>query len=348
MKSHFAQAEYGKVIMKSKDLPKPGPGQMLLEAECSALSPGTEHSLMSGFILPLPQNIGYSVVASVLETGEGVTAFNVGDLVVATAQHASHLILDERICTPAPKDIDKEQAAIFNLAHTALYGIRRTQIKLGEPVAVFGQGMVGALAAQLARLSGATPLIVTDIDDKKLEISKAMGAHYAINTRKNPDELKAVIGELGYGGVPVVIEATGIREPLELAFEIVSERGRVMMLSTVLEDGGVPKYDTNLFEKGATLIGGYVNSKPFSLRRNDLTIRVEWPPILLDKDSRFISSDIWTSDEDIRVVLNLIKYGSLKIKPLITHRFSAKQIPEAYDLVWNKEPGLVGGLICWK
>lgn len=266
---------------------------------------------------------------------------------MATGQHASHLLLDERIVTPAPAGIDMEQAAFFILAHTAMLGIRRTKIQLGEPVVVLGQGMVGAFAAQLAKLSGATPVIVTDLDDKRLGYAKAMGVHHAINTKSNPEELTKLIDDLGMGGVPVVIEATGARQPLEQAAEIVSEGGRIMMLSTVFGDK-VPNIYENLFTKGATLIGGYVNSKPFNLSRYDLTIKVEWPPILVDQPKRFISSDIWTSDEDIRVILNLIKYGSLNIKPLITHRFSVDQIPEAYELVWNRDTDLLGGVIRWK
>jgi threonine dehydrogenase-like Zn-dependent dehydrogenase len=72
-----------------------------------------------------------------------------------------------------------------------------------------------------------------------------------------------------------------------------------------------------------------------------------WPPRIEDEPVRFVSSDIWTSDEDIRVILNLIRYGALDIKPLITHRFSVSQIPEAYDMVWRKEESLIGGVICW-
>ncbi|HML37648.1 MAG TPA: alcohol dehydrogenase, partial [Bacillota bacterium] len=110
----------------------------------------------------------------------------------------------------------------------------------------------------------------------------------------------------------------------------------------------MPKFAETLFMKGARLIGGYVNSKPFSLKRYDLTIEVEWPPILIKNPNRFVSSNVWTSDEDIRVILNLIRYGVLDIKPLITHRFTADQIPEAYDLVWKKDPSMLGGLIRWK
>lgn len=347
MKTQYAVAEYGKVVMQTKELSKPGPGQLLLEAEYSSISPGTENSLMAGKVLPLPQKIGYSMVASVIDVGEGVTDYKTGDLIVATGHHASHLILDEGVVTPAPKGIDMEQAAFFIIAHTSMYGIRRTKLQLGEAAVILGQGMIGALTAQLAKLAGAMPVIVTDIDDKRLEQAKVMGIHHAINTRTHPDELARVIDSLNTGGVPVVFEATGAREPLELAFEIVGEHGRVMILSAV-NGGNMPKFDENLFMKGATLIGGYVNSKPFSLKRYDLSMDNKWPPVLVNQPARFISSDAWTSDEDIRVILKLINYGALNIKPLITHRFSADQIPEAYDQVWKKDPSLLGGLICWK
>jgi threonine dehydrogenase-like Zn-dependent dehydrogenase len=100
--------------------------------------------------------------------------------------------------------------------------------------------------------------------------------------------------------------------------------------------------------KGASLIGTYVNSKPFALRRSDLTIKGAWPPIMDDKLRRYVNSDMWTSDEDIRVFLNLIRYGTINIKPLISHRFTYEQIPEAYEMVWNQDPSLLGGVIKWK
>jgi threonine dehydrogenase-like Zn-dependent dehydrogenase len=174
-----------------------------------------------------------------------------------------------------------------------------------------------------------------------------MGVHYAINPKSEPGKLEEVVASLGTGGVPVVFEATGSRQPLEQAFEIVSERGRVMMLSQVHGEDA-PKYDQNLMMKGATLIGSYVNSKPFALRRVDLTIKGKWPPEIADQTTRYSNSDSWTSDEDIRVILNLIKYGSLNLTPLISHRFTVDEIPQAYDLVWKLDPNLLGGVICWK
>jgi 2-desacetyl-2-hydroxyethyl bacteriochlorophyllide A dehydrogenase len=357
METRFVEAGLGKVTVKTKQIPDPGPGQLLLKAECSAISPGTEHSLMTGKMMPLPQNAGYSMVARVAGLGEGVTDFKKGDLVVATGEHADYLVLDEHIVTPTPEGIDEEQAAFFVLAHTALYGIRRTKIQLGESMVVLGQGMVGLLAAQLARLSGACPLIVTDVSDKRLALAKEMGVHHAINTKTDPDALVKTIRDIGPGAPAVVLEAAGVPETMKQAINIVGERGRVLFLSTVFEDTlkKVPFADmfTELFMKGATLIGAYINSKPFSLKRYDLRFPdpekgERWPPKITDKSKRFVSSDIWTSEEDIRTVLNLIKYGVLNLKPLITHRFSVDEIPAAYDIVWKQDPGLIGGLIKWK
>jgi threonine dehydrogenase-like Zn-dependent dehydrogenase len=134
---------------------------------------------------------------------------------------------------------------------------------------------------------------------------------------------------------------------LAQAFEIVSERGRVVMISQVHGES-MPEIDEPLMMKGASLIGTYVNSKPFSLRRTDLGINGAWPPTISNRLERYVNSDIWTSDDDFRVALDFIKYGSLDIRPLISHRFTYEEIPKAYDLVWNKDASLLGGVIKWK
>jgi len=348
----YAQAEYGKVVLKRKALAAPDKNQLLLEAVYSALSPGTERDLMSGKVVPLPQAIGYAMIARVVETGADVTGFKAGDIVACTGEHAEYLVLSEDAATPVPVGTDLEQAAFFNLAHTALYGIRRTKIQLGESVLVLGQGMIGLLTAGLARQAGACPVIVTARDDERLKLSKQLGAHITVNVREHQDELERTLKGLGSGGPAIVFEAAGSPETMTQSLALVGERGRVMILSTVHDDTGnsmeFNEMMRGLFMKGATLIGSYVNSKPFYLKRRDIVFNEKWPPGLSDRETRFTSSDIWTSDEDIRTVMNLIYYGSLDLRPLITHRFSVEQIPEAYEMVWKKDRSLIGGLICWK
>jgi len=347
MKTKFAQVELGKVVLKEKELAAPGPGQVLLEAEYSTMSPGTEWALMGEHIVPLPTSIGYSMAAKVIEVGEGVTDLKVGDNVVTTGEHAQYLLMDQYNCTPAPAGIDMEQAAFFNLGHTGMYALRRANLQLGEPAIVMGQGFVGAITAQCARCAGALPIIVTDLDDGRLEVAKKMGVDYAINPSEEPEKLQKVVNSLDRGGCPVIFEATGSRQPLEQAFELVSERGRVVMISQVHGET-MPNYDDNLMQKGASLIGTYVNSKPFALKRADLVIKGTWPPVMDSNLRRYTGTEVWTCDEDIRVFLNLIFYGKINIAPLISHRFTYEEIPQAYELVWKKDPTLVGGVIKWK
>lgn len=347
MKSLSAVVEReGVVRLTSCDCPDPGPGQLLLKAAFSTLSPGTERALMAGNILPLPQRIGYSMAAHVVAVGDGVSGFGVGDAVVATAGHDQYQLVDQHGVTPVPADVDLEHAAFFNIAHTAMYAIRRSQLTLGEPALVMGQGLVGALTAQLARLAGAAPLIVVETNLRRLEIARANWADIAVNPLEQPGRLESEIDDLGLGGVPVVFEATGMRAPLDQAVAVVSERGRVMMMSTT-RDAAAPDLTEALMMKGATLIGGYINSKPFSLQRRDMLIGRQWPPAVDPEPRRYHNTDFWTSDNDIRAVIELIRLGRLDIDALISHRFTTEQIPDAYRLVWNSDPSLLGGVIRW-
>lgn len=348
MKTIYAEAQPGKVVLKEKELPAPGPGQVLLKGKYSAMSPGTENGLLGEHIVPLPTNIGYAMAAEVIEVGEGVEDLKVGDHVVTTGEHAQYLIMDEMNCTLCPEGVDLRQAAFWNLGHTGMYALRRANLQMGEPCAVLGQGFVGAITAQCARIAGALPVIVTDLDDTRLEAAKKMGVDIAINSKTDPEGLEREVAALNRGGLPVIFEATGARGPLMQAAELVSERGRLVMISQVHGEA-MPPIDDPIMQKGASLIGTYVNSKPYKLKRADLLIEGGWPPVMGKKLNRYVNSDCWTSDEDIQVFLNLIKYGKLDITPLISHGFKYTEIPEAYaNYVFpNVDPSMTGGLISW-
>ena len=348
MKTLYAQAQQGKVVLAEKELPAPGPGQVLLKAKYSAMSPGTEWALLNGFIVPLPTSIGYAMVAEVIECGPEVYELKVGDHIVTTGEHAQYLIMDEMNCTICPEGVDLRQAAFWNLGHTGMYAIRRANLQLGEPCAVLGQGFVGAITAQVAKLAGACPVIVTDLDNSRLDAAKTMGVDIVINSKEDPEGLQREVDKLGRGGLPVIFEATGARGPLMQAAELIGERGRLVMISQVHGEA-LPPIDDPIMQKGASLIGTYINSKPFKLRRADLFIEGVWPPVMHKQTTRYTGSDVWTSDEDIRVFLDLIKYGKLDITPLISHEFKYTDISQAYaDYVCpNISPDMTGGLINW-
>lgn len=337
--------EPGRVAVQPTELREPAAGEVLIEAACSALSPGTEQHIMQGQQFPPPFPIGYALVGHIAAIGPDVRAFKTGDAVVATAPHGSHVIADQRFVTPLPDGVELEQAALFNLAHTALYGVRQARIELGEAVAVIGQGVVGLLAARIAQLDGGLPVIAIDIDEQRLAFSRSLGIHEAVKG-SDTAQLRRILDGLPGDGAPVVIEATGLRAPLNQALDIVATRGRVVMLG-VTHDAATVDIHERLTMKGAALIGAYVNSKPWSLSQTHVTI-AQWPPALLPGSQRYAGPGVWTSDEDVRTVLNLMKYGALDVRPLITHRFTPDQVPAAYERVKAQDRALIGGVIHWR
>ncbi len=350
MKTLYAEAQVdGSVVLKEKELPAPGSGEVLLKGMYSAMSPGTESGLLANQIVPLPTSIGYAMAAEVIEVGPDVHDLKVGDHVVTTGEHAQYLIMNELNCTICPENVDMKQASFWNLGHTGMYALRRSGLQLGEPCAVIGQGFVGAVTAQLARLAGACPVIVTCHHDEHLDAAREMGVDVAINSNTDPDGLENAIKAIGRDGLPVIFEASGNRNALMQAAELVAERGRVIMISQVHGEQ-MPPIDDPIMQKGASLIGTYVNSKPYKLRRADLFIDGTWPPVMHNDLLRYVNSDCWTSDEDIQVYLNLIAYGKLDITPLISHEFNYKDIGKAYaENVFPKiNPKMSGGVICWE
>jgi 2-desacetyl-2-hydroxyethyl bacteriochlorophyllide A dehydrogenase len=338
-------AERGRVALQDFELPEPGAGQLLIESEYSTLSPGTERNLILGNSHPLPCALGYSLSGRVAAIGAGVTRWQVGDALVTTGRHATLVLADERFCTPVPEGTDLEQAAFFNLAHTALYGVRRGGVQLGEAVVVLGQGLVGLLAARIAQLAGGLPVIALDLDEDRLAISRAMGIQEVLLAADGA-RLQSLIASLPGGRVPVVIECTGVRQPLQQALDIVAERGRIVLLSTTFGDEALP-FHQKLGMKGATLIGAYVNSKPWSLFRTDVEMP-DWPPSMAPGLKQDFGGEPWSSDADIRAVLQLIRYGQLDLRPLITDRVTPDAAPATYDRVVHQDRQLIGGVIRWK
>lgn len=330
-----------------KDLPLEDlqPHQVTVRSHFSSISAGTESALMAGYILPLPQIIGYSMAGIVEAVGSDVQHLKVGDAVVSTAAHADIQNIDAANVTLVPEGVSLEQACFFNLAHTALYAIRQAEIQAGQPLLVIGQGLVGQLITMFGQLAGAMPIVVIENNPERLTLAGLSGADVGVAAANASSAIPALLKELGQGGFPAVIEATGLRDPLNNAIQWVGERGKVVMMSTTADDGDALDTHT-LMMKGASLVGGYVNSKPFGLQRRDLEI-VAWPPSMSTQVKHYQAKDEWSSDEDIKVFLTALKYGRMDLEHLISHRFSWRDIPAAYDLVKQKDRHLIGGVFNW-
>ena len=143
-------------------------------------------------------------------------------------------------CAELPEKVDFVEASSMGCRYvTAFHGILdQGQVKAEENVVVYGCGGVGLSAIQIAAALGAR-VIAVDLDDRKLELAKEVGAADGVNGKKT-DPVKAVM-ELTHGGADVSVDALGIAATCRNAISSLRKRGRHIQigLTTNLEKGEV-------------------------------------------------------------------------------------------------------------
>src|SRR6202048_3246485 len=196
----------------------------------------------------LPHLLGHEASATVVETGPGVTTVKPGDTVVlhwrpslgiqceppaykwrgaklnagwVTTFNDFAVISENRMTVIAP-DYDLKVAPLLGCAVTTAAGVinNDAKVKIGQSVVVFGVGGVGLNVVQFAQLAGAHPIVAIDLIDAKLEMARQRGATHVLNPSRTKDlaaEIRALVGQKG---PDKVIETTGAKAVIELAYDI--------------------------------------------------------------------------------------------------------------------------------
>lgn len=159
-----------------------------------------------------------------------------------------------------PDNVRDEEAAFLEPLACVVHGNKIAQINEGESVLIMGSGPIGLLHLQLARLNGASPIIVADPHDEKLGIAKTLGADHVLNSRS--EDYHDRINELTDGkGPEIVVEAVGRVEAWQNAFNIVDHGGKVLLF------GGCPagteaSFDTGKLHYGEVKLLGTFHHDP--------------------------------------------------------------------------------------
>ena len=308
------------------DPPAPQKGQVLLRALATLISPGTERAFflnLSNTDPEFPFCPGYSFVGEVIAVGDGVAALKAGDRVVCRAAHQSHALVEAGDCLKVPSQLADEEAAFFALLAIAMQGVRKARIELGESVAVLGAGVVGILAMRLAQLSGGVPVVGIDLDERRLELAKRVGADETlISDERAPDKLRAL---LGAAGAEVVIELTGAPAAVVTAFQMAAPRGRVVLVGSTRGLTSEVNFYRDVHKKGLLVIGGHESTRPF------------WES----------SPGYWTPMREYAACLNLMARQRIQTAPLITHRYNWREFPAAYAQLANWDKEAMGMIVEW-
>jgi threonine dehydrogenase-like Zn-dependent dehydrogenase len=197
-----------------------GPNEVIIKNKVSHISAGTELACIAGLEswFEIPATPGYTAVGEIIDKGDLVSNFEIGDLVYTFGPHARYFKIDitdrwHGICVRVPDGLNPDLASFTHMGGIAITALRASNIELGDLVVVSGLGTIGNLAAQFAQLQGAT-VVGTDINEERIQIAKRCGIRQTINVAEKDlsAELLALTGRekadcwIDASGQPAVIE----------------------------------------------------------------------------------------------------------------------------------------------
>ncbi len=320
------------VELESFEIPVPQAHQILVRNACTQVSAGSESNFLrfgpKSYGLPdgLPRaNIGYMAVGRIVAVGRDVQGFAVGDRVTTGSAHATHSLIDvtpTAAIDPVPDGVSDEAAGFASLGDVALHGVRRAKLQIDQSVAIFGLGIVGQLVLQLARISGAHPLIAIDLVDERLELAKKSGATHIVNAGR--EDVVQRVKEITRGaGAEAVFHCAQAASILQPAMECAADRGTVVLTGSPPGTATI-RLKEELLRKELILTGTYESGL------NDS--HVYWR---------------WTRQRNRRSCLRLMASGELQLGHLLTHVVPAAQAPAIYEMLLKSSTGWLGIVFKW-
>ena len=359
MKQLLQNLKNGKSIVEAVPIPTPHDGQALVKTEASLVSAGTERMVVEfseksllgkarsrpdlvkqvldkarreGLVntaqsafnrLDQPMALGYSSAGVIVALGEKMDGFRVGQRVACSgagyAVHAEYAVIPRNLLTPLPKNVDFESGAFTTIGAIAMHGFRLAEPQIGETVAVIGLGLLGLLTAQVAYAAGCNVFGI-ELDQERIALAASLGIE-AVHREKAVDSSAAFTANRGFD-VILICADTSSNDPIELAGSLARDRARVVATGAV----GLAIPRKVYFEKELSLI----NSRSYGPGRYDASYEEHGN----DYPLGYVR---WTEGRNFEAVLELMAKDKLKVKPLITHRFSIEKATQAYDVITGKK-----------
>ncbi|HEY2952190.1 MAG TPA: L-threonine 3-dehydrogenase [Verrucomicrobiae bacterium] len=321
--------------------PRPGINDVLIRVDRTGIC-GTDLHIYNWdawaqTTIPVPMVVGHEFVGEIAEVGSNVTDFHAGDLVSGEGHVVCgrcrncmagrrHLCADtkgigvnrtgafaEYISLPMTnvwlhhKTVERDVASIFdpfgNAVHTAL-----SFPVLGEDVLITGAGPIGIMAVAIARHAGARFIVITDVNEYRLELARKMGATIALNIRNG--QLKDVQERLGMTeGFDVGLEMSGNASAFRDMIDAMCHGGKIAML-------GIPSE----------------------------AMAIDWNKVVFNMLTikGIYGREMYETWYKMTVMLQ----SGLDISPVITHRFHYTDFEKGFEAMTSGQSGKV--ILNWK
>src|SRR6266851_3206670 len=182
-----------------------------------------------------------------------------------------------------PDGLPPEMGALAEPLSCALHAVGRGEIRPADRVAIVGAGALGLLVLAVARLTGATHVVVSDPDAGRRELAMRLGATRTVDPLR--EDLLGVVREMTDGrGVDCAFEAVGAQATLERAFELPRQGGTLVQVSVPPTTARPALKAYELFSRELTIRGSYVRTSEFR-RAVDLLATLDLSPMITKRFS---------------------------------------------------------------
>lgn len=314
------------IAVDTVHISEPGPGEVLIEAAYTCISPGTELRNLSvqqdGKQWPFIP--GYAMSGTIIACGpettlkEGTRVFCNGTAYADQARmwggHIAHAVRSEKQVYVLPQSVDLLAGSIVKLAAIALHGVGFSRPALHERVALIGLGLIGQLSARLHTMTGAR-VICTDLSAERVALAQAGGVQAVVLQ----GGLQETLSELLPDGADVIVDATGHPSVLAQAIKLARD---------------VP-WDDSLTQGTRYIIqGSYAGNIDFPYR--DAFMREISVYMPRDNQAR-----------DIRAVLELLAREKLHVRDLISAVRTPEEAPATYQQLQTAPGELLTAAFKW-
>ena len=319
------------IKLEDRPLPEPGPTEVRLRPLAVGICGSDLHAYRGKhpFINP-PMVLGHEVGGRIDKLGVEVKDHTLGELVtvdpcvvleedfntrigryqIADKRHvigclgpdggmAEYMIVPAALAVPVPQDWTPEQAAFVEPAAVGVHAVKQGALKKGMDVVVIGAGTIGLVTAQAAKALGADKVMVVDQVVERLELAKNLGADIIVDTSKE-DLGEQIQAAYGSKRADVIFDCVTINATINTAIEVARRGTRIVVV-------GIPE------ERVAT----------------DLAL-------VQDKELELVGTLMYVRS-DYEDAIEMIRNGSIKVEPIVTHHYSLEQVNEAFDTALNNK-----------
>ena len=312
------------IFLEEVPIPKISPTEVLIKTKYTLVSRGSE--IWRRYVRPeaiQQKMMGYCLTGEIVEIGNLVESFCIGDKVVAVAPHSEYVSVDtaDEKLTPSivklPAGVDLKEGTFWPLTTSSVLWVDEISKLLpiqDQIITIIGQGLVGSLIMQVALTYKPRKIIAVDTLDFRCKLATELGAQYVINSSRNilNDHIDKITESKKSN---VVIEAVGGpsgKIAFEQALEITSPGGIIQVIG--LYENKPLEFNSGQIQ-GKKIVGGF---SPNSDRK-------------------------WASGE----ALKLIAQKDIQPKKMITHQFHYSEAKNVFEMLHGNISNLMSVVFDW-